>query len=175
MALSRIEHTSPELKQLVLTYSTDWSSLRSAILSCPAFYSAFKGAEQWIATRFVKHLIDPDVLPEAFLAQGLRNLTTAWSGPESAKVIEGWLAAQLRKQRRVTDERLWVGDAIAMSRLHHAIDWFVDNHIGYCKIASCALIVPRPVFTLTERPLTKNERNWICKSEAAYSVRNAGS
>lgn len=131
MALSRFEQLSPELKQLVLTYATDWSSLRSAILSCPAFYLSSKGAEQWIAIRFVRNLIGPGVLPEALLAQGLWSRATAGSGLELSGTTESWLAAELRKKRRVADVELCMGDAIAMSRLHHVVERFVDEYIRY--------------------------------------------
>lgn len=159
MALSRIEQLSPELKQLVLTYAADWPSLRSAVLSCPAFYLAFKGAGQWIATHFVKNLIGPGALPEALLVQGLQSrTTTAGSGPESAEATESWLAAELRKKLYVTQESLWVGDAIAMSRLHHVVERFVDEYIRYCRIVPLSSGFPRPAYTLTRRPLTNTER-----------------
>ncbi|KAK8065916.1 hypothetical protein PG997_012663 [Apiospora hydei] len=164
MALSRIEQLSPELKQLVLSYATDWPSLRSAVLSCPEFYAAFKSAEQWIATRFVKNLIDIDVLPEAYLAQGLRNLTVVWPYPEAAHTIETWLAVELRKKRRVTDEKLTVRDAIAMSRLHHAVESFVDEYIRYCTPLARGSTVPQPVTTLAEKPLTRAERSRMSRA-----------
>ncbi|KAK7935571.1 hypothetical protein PG985_001066 [Apiospora marii] len=164
MALSRIEQLSPELKQLVLTYATDWPSLRSAVLSCPAFYLAFKGAEQWIATRFVRNLIGPGALPEALLAQGLRSRATAGSGPESAETAESWLAAELRRKRHITDEELCVRDAIAMSRLHHIAERFVDEFISYCRFVPLPSGFPRPAYTFTKRPLTSTERTRISRA-----------
>ncbi|KAK8034593.1 hypothetical protein PG993_009588 [Apiospora rasikravindrae] len=142
MTLSLIEQLSPELKQLVLTYTTDWPTLRSAVLSCPAFYAAFKSAEQWIATRFVKNLIDID----------------------RGETIENWLAFQLRKKRRVTGEKLVVGDAIAMSRLHHVVEGFVDEYIRYCTPLARGSTVPQPVVTLAERPLTRTERSRMARA-----------
>ncbi|KAK7953779.1 hypothetical protein PG996_014669 [Apiospora saccharicola] len=167
MALSRIEQLSPELKQLVLTYAADWPSLRSAVLSCPAFYLAFKGAEPWIARRFVENLIGPGALPEALLAQGLRRRATAGgSSPESAEAAESWLAAELRKKRRVVtqEQSLWAGDAIAMSRLHHIVERFVDEYIHHCQIVTLPPGCPRPAYTFQKRPLTDTERARISRA-----------
>jgi hypothetical protein len=67
---SHLERLSVELRQMILSALPDAATLRSAVLSCPAFYFAFQGAESSISTPFLLSQvgIDIDLLPNAIAA-----------------------------------------------------------------------------------------------------------
>ncbi|KAK8111394.1 uncharacterized protein PG998_007851 [Apiospora kogelbergensis] len=162
--LSCIERLSPELRQLVLIYTTDWPSLRSAVLSCPTFYSTFKSGERWILTRFLGNVLGPDVFPEAFLAQGLRNRAISALSPESAKATEDWLATELRKTRRAPDGLVTVEDCLDIMQLHRVVGSFVDEYVEYCKHPAIYYRGPEPSTTLVNQPLTDTEKDRISRA-----------
>lgn len=67
---SHLERLSVELLGMILSALPDAATFHSAVLSCPAFYFAFQGAQSSISTQFLLGQvgINTDLLPDAIAA-----------------------------------------------------------------------------------------------------------
>jgi hypothetical protein len=123
---SPIERLSIEVIQLIMLDIADVQSLKSAALSCPSLYLAFRDAETIITTHVLSNQVGYSVLPEAVAALQSSRLHL----PTEQRVQD--FVAKYLHQRCLSPKSWTLRDALPVGKLHLCLSNFAMRFADTC-------------------------------------------
>jgi hypothetical protein len=114
-----------ELKQMILSALSDLSTLKSTVLTCSSFYSAFTIAEVSITTQVLTNQLGIDMLPE--VAATLESQTTLCT----SQGVHDFCQKHLRcRSTPALHPPCSLSEALPIGDLHRCVQTFTDMFVS---------------------------------------------